>query len=199
MVGVDIHPGMVAYARAQAEKHGLNGRVNFRQGDAQDLPFDDNTFDAVIVESVTVFTQDSQQAVNEYVRVVKPGGYVGMNESTFLQPDPPQAVRDWVSQEVALGAQVYTAEGWKSFRDTAGLRDVFAKVYPLDVKKQAAETVKRYGVGGITRAMFRSLKMNVMYPEVRAILKEGTSTYPENMSDYFGYGLYVGRKPDRRS
>jgi ubiquinone/menaquinone biosynthesis C-methylase UbiE len=196
MVGVDIHPGMVAYASDQVEKHHLNGQVVFQEADAIDLPFEDNTFDAVIVESVTVFTSDVQQAVNEYARVVKRGGFVGMNESTFLQPDPPPEVVNWVSQEVARGAQVHTPEEWKAFLEMPRLRDVFAKIYPLDVKKQATETVRRYGVGGVTSAMLRSFKMHLLYPEIRAMFKEGTSTYPENLSEYFGYGLYIGRKPD---
>ena len=56
--------------------------------DAQDLPFEDDLFDAVTTESVTAFPADKQKAVGEYTRVTKPGGYVGLNESTWPKVPP---------------------------------------------------------------------------------------------------------------
>ena len=48
--------------------------------------------------------EDKQKAVNEYVRVTKPGGYVGLNESTWLKFPPPPELVAWASQD--LGANV---------------------------------------------------------------------------------------------
>jgi arsenite methyltransferase len=89
VVGVDISEGMVQRSKERAKKERLKDRIDFRNADAQELPFDDNTFDAVITESVTAFPEDKQKAVNEYVRVTKPGGYIGLNESTWLKVPPP--------------------------------------------------------------------------------------------------------------
>jgi len=104
VVGVDILEGMVERCKERAEREKLSGRVESRVADAQDLPFEDNLFDAVITESVTAFPEDKQKAVNEYVRVTKPGGFVGLNESTWLKVPPPPELVAWASQD--LGASV---------------------------------------------------------------------------------------------
>jgi len=77
VVGVDINEEMIERSRERAGRENLTDLVTFRVADAQDLPFDDGLFDAVITESVTAFPEDKQKAVLEYARVTKPGGYVG--------------------------------------------------------------------------------------------------------------------------
>ncbi|MCA9905241.1 MAG: class I SAM-dependent methyltransferase, partial [Anaerolineae bacterium] len=52
VVGVDIRDSMIARARERARKEQLTERVQFRVADVQQLPFEDNQFDAVISESV---------------------------------------------------------------------------------------------------------------------------------------------------
>ena len=51
VVGVDLLPEMVISAQRWAEEQGFAEQMEFRVGDAQDLPFDDSQFDAVISES----------------------------------------------------------------------------------------------------------------------------------------------------
>jgi arsenite methyltransferase len=93
IMGVDILEKMVEKSIERSKRHKLTQWVNFRQADAQALPFEDNLFDAVITESVTAFPEDKQKAVNEYARVTKPGGYIGLNESTWLKiPPPPEMI-----------------------------------------------------------------------------------------------------------
>ncbi len=104
VVGVDILEGMVERSKERAKREGVMDRVEFRIADAQDLPFEDDLFDAVITESVTAFPKDKQKAVNEYARVTKPGGYVGLNESTWLKVPPPPELIAWACQD--LGANV---------------------------------------------------------------------------------------------
>jgi len=81
VMGVDISERMVERSRERVAREKLTGRVEIRVADAQDLPFEDDLFDAVITESVTAFPEDKQKAVCEYARVTKPGGYVGLNET----------------------------------------------------------------------------------------------------------------------
>ncbi|MEM3653401.1 MAG: hypothetical protein QW723_01635 [Candidatus Bathyarchaeia archaeon] len=51
---------------------------------AQHLPFKDNVFNIVIGESIIAFLEDKQKAVDKFV-LVEPGGYVGLNEATWLK------------------------------------------------------------------------------------------------------------------
>ena len=64
---------MVAAAAAEAKRRGLTN-VEFRQCVAQSLPFDDNSFDAVVSRLGVMFFPDVPAALVEMLRVVKPEG-----------------------------------------------------------------------------------------------------------------------------
>ena len=72
VVGVDIKENMIESARNWAKRKGVVDKTEFRVGNAQDLPFEDNTFDILICESVNIFIPDKSKAMGEYKRVVKP-------------------------------------------------------------------------------------------------------------------------------
>jgi SAM-dependent methyltransferase len=61
-------------ARAQAEGH----TVQFWEADAEDLPFPDASFDAVMSTFGVMFTPDQNRAAGELARVCKPGGRIGL-------------------------------------------------------------------------------------------------------------------------
>jgi ubiquinone/menaquinone biosynthesis C-methylase UbiE len=196
VVGVDINERMIERSRERAEREGVADKVEFRVADAQDLPFEDDTFDAVITESVTAFPEDKQGAVREYARVTKPGGYVGLNESTWLKVPPPPEMVAWASQD--LGAQVkpLTTEGWTGLLGGAGLTEIVVNVHEVRARKEAKEIVRRYGYGGMLRSIFRGLVMYARNPAYRRFVKEvrQEGVMPDNLEKYFGYGIYVGRK-----
>ena len=70
VVGVDLNPGMVAYA----QKRG--GRVEYRLGDAHDLPFPNGWFDVVACHFVLLWCREPVRVAQEMVRVTRPGGAV---------------------------------------------------------------------------------------------------------------------------
>jgi len=61
-------------ARAQAEGH----TVRFQEADAENLPFPDASFDAVLSTFGVMFTPNQDQAARELARVCKPGGKIGL-------------------------------------------------------------------------------------------------------------------------
>ena len=129
VVGVDILEGMIQKSKERAVREGVADRVEFRVADAQDLPFEDDLFDAVITESVTAFPADKQKAVGEYMRVTKPGGYVGLNESTWLKVPPPPEMVAWVSQDVGATVNPLTSAEWTGLLESAGLGELTASVW----------------------------------------------------------------------
>ena len=72
VTGIDPSPDQIDYAR----KRPAAKLAQFRVGDAQALPFDDNSFDAASMALVITFFSDPLKAAREMVRVVKPGGLV---------------------------------------------------------------------------------------------------------------------------
>ncbi|MBX2806981.1 MAG: methyltransferase domain-containing protein [Hyphomicrobiales bacterium] len=76
--GLDYSAGIVAQAEARAAEHNLS--TEFRQGDVQALPFDDDSFDAVRADRVFMHIEDRGKALAEMVRVARPGGRVLVRE-----------------------------------------------------------------------------------------------------------------------
>ncbi len=197
VTGVDINPGMVKRSKQRAEKQGVEHLTEFRVADAQQLPFPDNTFDAVFTESVTAFPPDKQRAVNEYTRVTKPGGYLGLNESTWLKTPPPQEILDWVSQEVGATVTPQTDEEWTKLLKNAGLIITHVEVNEVKVKEETQGIIKRYGYTGMIGSLVNALRMYLTNPEYRHFVKQvqQQGITPPNISEYFGYGLYIAQKP----
>jgi SAM-dependent methyltransferase len=76
VVGIDYVPALVATARRRAAAEGL--AVDFREADAEALPFPDASFDAVLSAIGVMFTSDHARAAAELVRVCRPGGRVAL-------------------------------------------------------------------------------------------------------------------------
>jgi len=92
-VGIDFSSEGVKLAKENAKKRGLESIAEFRQAHAVELPFPDNSFDAVISECVVCLIQDKQKALNEKVRVLKPEGRVIMHDVVTWAPMP-KAMRE---------------------------------------------------------------------------------------------------------
>jgi len=76
VVGLDLSAPMLAQARVRAG--GLPG-VQFLEGDAMRLPFPDERFDVVLCASALFFMPDLVAALQEWRRVLRPGGRVGFS------------------------------------------------------------------------------------------------------------------------
>ena len=76
VVGIDYVPMLLDEGRERARAEGLP--VDFREGDAEDLPFQDASFDVVLSSLGVMFAPDQRKAASELLRVCKPGGRIGM-------------------------------------------------------------------------------------------------------------------------
>lgn len=74
--GVDLSPVMLANARKNADK--LKVEVRFQEADAEKMPFEDSTFDLVISRHVFWTLPNPGKAIDEWIRVAKPGGKVAI-------------------------------------------------------------------------------------------------------------------------
>ena len=79
VVGVDFSPAMLAIAREQAPN------ARFIEGDAQDLPFGDGEFDAVVSNLGVCHVPDQSRVLSEVRRVLRPGGRFAM--TVWCGPD----------------------------------------------------------------------------------------------------------------
>jgi len=82
VVGVDLSEENVKLATEEASKRGVANRVSFQPADAEGLPFDDCTFDAILCECAFCTFPNKQTAAGEFCRVLKPGGCLGLSDLT---------------------------------------------------------------------------------------------------------------------
>lgn len=74
VTGIDLTDEYCQVAAMLTAKVGLDGLIDYRQGDATNLPFEDNAFDVVWTEHVAMNIPDKRRFYGEMYRVLKPGG-----------------------------------------------------------------------------------------------------------------------------
>ncbi|WP_158299405.1 class I SAM-dependent methyltransferase [Paenibacillus antri] len=117
VTGIDIRPDMIAKAKARAEKEKLT--VEFRRGDATALPFPDESFDVVLVESVSIFT-DTPQALREYYRVLRGGGRL-FDREMIRRSSMPSEAHDAIARFYGI-SKLWEPEDWTVEARNAGFR-----------------------------------------------------------------------------
>lgn len=84
IIGVDISEGMLAHGREKLRKLKLDSVIDLRYGDSENLPFESNSFDAVIVSFGVRNFENLDRGLSEIHRVLRPGGTAVVLE--FSQP-----------------------------------------------------------------------------------------------------------------
>lgn len=191
VVGVDLVEKMIEQSRLMAQERGVEELVEFRVADARELPFEDDQFDAVISESVNIFFENKLDALREYKRVTKPGGYVGMTEMTWLVPPSPEIEGSFKSM---VSAHPLDAPGWKELLVKAGLSDVAGDGYRMEVAEESRGRFERYGRWRLTKIMLKMPFLLLRDRRSRQFMKDGAGAMSRDMLDVIGYGVYAGRK-----
>jgi SAM-dependent methyltransferase len=75
-IGLDLTPELFATAERRAEQHGVT--VDWLEGDAEDLPFEDDRFDRVLSAFGVQFAPRHEVVARELARVCRPGGLIGL-------------------------------------------------------------------------------------------------------------------------
>ncbi len=95
MTSVDLSDRMLEFARANAEANGL--AIDFGQADAMDLPFEDESFDAVVSDYMLWTVPDPEKVVSEWYRVLKPGCRLAYTDGDWFNDPRMTPFRCWVS------------------------------------------------------------------------------------------------------
>ena len=93
VTGIDMTPEMLGKARAAASDLGA-GNVEFVEGEAERLPFGDESFDVVISNGVIDLIPDKDAVLSELFRVLTPGGRIQIADVTIENPVSEEGRRD---------------------------------------------------------------------------------------------------------
>jgi len=96
VTGVDISLGMLEKAKHNAQNMGLE--IDFFHGDAENLPFEDSSFDLVTNKFLLWTLQQPACAVREWKRVLKPGGRIFAIDGDWFDPRTSRCIKRMVSE-----------------------------------------------------------------------------------------------------
>ena len=186
--GIDLGPAAVAAANAQGAQAGIGDRVVFRVGDAERLPLDDASVDAVVCECALCTFPDKEAATAEMARVLKPGGRVGITDVTLDRDrlDPQLAtLAGWV----ACMADARPAADYCRYLERAGLEMTLAEAHD-DALARMIDTIdaRLTAYAMINLPALAGLDIQAVHHKVAIAARaaaDGTA----------GYTLLVARKP----
>ena len=133
VIGVDMTPEMLAKARANAEKGGYTN-VEFREGEIEKLPVEDNSVDIVISNCVINLSPDKDAVFSEIHRVLKPGGKFFVSDIVLAAPLP-ESIKNSAAAYTACVAGALLKKDYLDTIQGAGFNEVNVMretTYPLD-------------------------------------------------------------------
>ena len=129
--GIDIEESQVELAKMAAADGG-HDNITLHVGDVYDMPFEDNYFDIAHCHTVLMHVPDTQRALAEVKRVLKPGGIISARElitsSCFFEPEGETTPEAWLTFSkllMANGGHPEMGRQLKSKMVEAGFSDIY--------------------------------------------------------------------------
>jgi demethylmenaquinone methyltransferase/2-methoxy-6-polyprenyl-1,4-benzoquinol methylase len=137
IVGVDISEGMLSFGIEKIKKLGLEDKISLQMGDSENLPFEDNSFDAITVSFGVRNYENLEKGLTDMFRVLKPGGYCLILEFSNPKHFPMKQLYGFYSKYILpiLGkliskdqaAYTYLPESVQAFPDGKDFLQIFQK------------------------------------------------------------------------
>ncbi len=122
VIGIDFTEKMIEKARVNVKKLGFNN-VEFRYGDIENIPIQDNTADVVVSNCVLNLVPDKEKAFAETFRIVKPGGHFSVSD-IVLTGELPEALLKNAEMYAGCVSGAIQKEVYLSIIKQAGFRNV---------------------------------------------------------------------------
>ncbi len=133
VIGVDMTEEMITKAKSNAAK-GKFRNVEFRLGEIEALPVDDNSVDLIISNCVINLVPDKRKAFKEAFRVLKPGGRLAISDLVLTRALPPEIKSSVAAYTSCIAGAIPEAE-YLGAMEKAGFKKINVqskKEYPLE-------------------------------------------------------------------
>jgi phosphoethanolamine N-methyltransferase len=140
--GVDIEPHLIELSRRRAQQMGVRERAHFVLVEPGPLPFEDNTFDAVISAGALTQIADKAGIFSEVLRVLRPGGSLRSYEWTTSAAEPSADMIYFFKME-GLTYALETAQAYGRLLRETGFVDVQVIDDTPWYRRQAGEEYER--------------------------------------------------------
>lgn len=147
ITGLDLSAGMLEVGRKKVTEQGLSSRIEMIQGDSENLPFEDNSFDCVTVSFGVRNFEHLEQGLAEIFRILKPGGTFVILEFSYPTTFPMKQLYTFYSKNIlpAIGklvskdqsAYTYLPDSVRAFPHGEEMKNILKSVnftQPIDKK-----------------------------------------------------------------
>ncbi len=208
IIGIDISNRMIEMARERAEKLNLEDKATFRVADAKKLPFEDNSFDVVFAQFVCVLI-DKKKALAEFMRVLKPGGFLGLVEifkDTLIPYEVSQEIQEAeriLSEAIEFDFNLSTPTQWKSWFTDIGVQKIQTAEHQRIAVRETMKFIKIFGISATFKIIYRYLyhlffNVGVRRRFLPANRARKNLLRRKNTSKYIGVMICVGIKPAKK-
>ncbi len=189
VVGIDYSSDSTARANAIAAAAGLSDRVSFVQGDAEQLPFDAGSFDVVICECSLCVFPNIAIALDEFKRVLRPGGHLGISDVVLNEPVP-DSLQDLFGHVLCIGGAL-SADGYRDMFAAAG----YSSIRSRDASSALTDMIVRIEQRVRIIGKIRDAEQFELSDGLNVRRSSITEARDFVNSGGVGYALISGRKP----
>ncbi len=192
VTGVDVSEKLVNMAKELVKKKGLEDKIEFKIADAAALPFEDNSFDAVIIQALMVMVDDKIQKkiLEESLRVLKPGGYFGSIELSWSKQPGEETIADIAEKMCDVYMRrVKTSADWEKTFKSAGFKHISTEERKMNMNM--SYMFKTEGVKNTMKIMGKIMSNSAVRKQMMDVWKV-FSRY----SDLIGHGIFSFKKWD---
>lgn len=186
VTALDIDHAMIEKAKVNTKNNNIDDKVKVEKGDIQNLPYENNSFDCVFIEAVTMFV-NREKAASEVLRVCKQGGRVLDHEFIWRKP-PTIETRRMFEGEVCPGINFDTPKDWISLYKEAGLKDIQTKTGPFAMMTPAG-FIRDEGLVNMFVIMARCMSRWAYMKKMAWLMSRMSKVMP-----YLGYIVISGKK-----
>lgn len=166
VTGVDISSEALDRVKSFYGNEPFFKRMSFEVGDACNLPYSDGYFDVVLCESVLFFVADKETALKEMSRVVKPGGFLALNELCLTEKDGLQNIKDYFLRPEFGGFITKSRNLEELINDDFSI--VVKDEQPFDIKSQLRSELRHWITSKGVLQLFEFIHHTVVNKESRS-------------------------------
>jgi ubiquinone/menaquinone biosynthesis C-methylase UbiE len=122
VIGIDMTPEMIEKARENAKKGNYNN-VEFRLGEIEKIPVEDNSIDVIISNCVINLSPDKKAVFRETFRILKPGGRIMISDIVLLN-ELPDFIKNSIDAYVGCVSGAILKDDYLEIIKNSGLKDV---------------------------------------------------------------------------
>ncbi len=177
ITSIDINEMSLKEAKERASNEGFEN-IKFLKADVNNLPFENEKFDVIIIGNVLSLMSNKEKAFNECRRVCKKNGFI-VSVPMFYMENPPEKLIKNVSNAIKVNIKPLYKKDWDKFFNIPGLEVYFSEDYKFDyiedniIEKFVEDILKREHLKKLKKDPLKVL--NRKYKEYMFLFRENLS------------------------